>query len=208
MCQFSYQPLSIFIKNIPNYTHTLFLTISSHILVSKPLYYSFAHRFYSFYHFIRQPFAILSLTCISFHISHHSHAIISCPHPFLPIITITFSSHNNSTKTVFCHAAYHSSQPSFISFGHLIIYLHSFTLFGLSPNIRPRNDCLYWSWTVFSRVVKVGIWNLNWSHKPSVQPVCWSFISAVSTRERRDTDIHKRSSAAARVCGLTNDGFE
>ena len=42
--------------------------------------------------------------------SHHSHAtnkhsnsfsIISCPNPFLPIITITFSSHNNSSKTVF-----------------------------------------------------------------------------------------------------------
>ena len=77
MCQFSYQPLSIFIKNIPNYTHTLFLTISSHILVSKPLYYSFAHRFYSFFHFIRQPFAILSLYASLF----TSLVIIHMPQP-------------------------------------------------------------------------------------------------------------------------------
>ena len=76
---FVYQPLSILLSKallgFPTKQHTFFRVLtssdifqfSSHIFVSKPLYYPIAHRSYISFHFIHQPFAISSFTCITFY---------------------------------------------------------------------------------------------------------------------------------------------
>ena len=99
----------IVIKNIPNYTHLspFHFFRQFHRISSSPNHFTIHLHTVSTPQ--RQPFDILSFACISCHfISHHSHgtnkhnslSIISCPNPFLPIITITFSSHNNSSHCI------------------------------------------------------------------------------------------------------------
>ena len=104
------------LSSTPNYTHSFSFSLlptsckfSSHTSSS---YSSIENHSYISFHFIRQPFAIASFPCITFHFIHqsshttnthsysHSLSIISCPTPFLSIITITYSSHNNLSHCI------------------------------------------------------------------------------------------------------------
>ena len=161
MCQFSYQPLSILssktcilafpaTKLHSSFSFLLFPTITSHILVSKPLYYpfahrfypffhfilvskplyySFAHRFYSFFHFIRRPFAILSLTCISF--------------PFISLLVII---HMPQTSTLTHSPSFHVLIRFYLSL--LSLSLHTtiqLKLFFVTRHIIHRSLLLFLS---------------------------------------------------------------
>ena len=140
-CQKHYLP---FLPNLINFTYSLsfsllsifitYLRLQTTLFVSKPLYYSIALRSYISFHFIRRPFVIASFTCITFHFIHqsshttnvhsysysHSLSIISYPTPFLSIITITFSSHNNLSHCI----------PALFFLPFVLSFFHSFIPMG------------------------------------------------------------------------------